>query len=136
MSSNKGVKHRLIQKYGKECFIDKLHLRPQHPEQPKRYTSKGQLKRMRQLTYHHIKPKAKGGKATEYNGAVLSADNHAWFHRQPQHIQRRLNLIFLEYKFACDETQTKLTYDEFISSAKHRQEQIVKAQREAEEYER
>ena len=36
MSSNKGVKHRLIQKYGKECFIDKLHLRPQHPEPPGR----------------------------------------------------------------------------------------------------
>lgn len=67
--SNKGAKTKLIKLYGEECFIDKLHLRP--PEDtPKKYTSKGQLKRMKQLTYHHILEKSKGGKATVENRSI------------------------------------------------------------------
>lgn len=51
MSSNKSAKNKLIELYGVECFIDKLHLRKGNRE---KYTSKGQYKRMKQLTYHHI----------------------------------------------------------------------------------
>lgn len=65
MSSNKSAKNKLIQLYGAECFIDKLHLRPKKDKQ--RYTSKGQYKRMKQLTYHHIVKKEHGGKATVEN---------------------------------------------------------------------
>lgn len=50
MSSNKSAKNKLIELYGEECFIDKLHLRPTR----EKYKSKGQYKRMKQLTYHHI----------------------------------------------------------------------------------
>ena len=50
--SNKKAKERLIELYGAECFIEKLHLRVD--KEPRRYTSKGQYKRMKQLTYHHI----------------------------------------------------------------------------------
>ena len=56
MSSNKRAKERLIELYGDECFIDKLHLRK---DGERRYTSKGQYKRMKQLTYHHILEKSK-----------------------------------------------------------------------------
>ena len=52
MSSNKSVKNKLIELYGEECFIEKLHLRPIATK--RRYTSKGQYERMKQLTYHHI----------------------------------------------------------------------------------
>ena len=52
MSSNKGAKKALIEIYGEECFIEKLHLRPKACKE--KYTSKGQYKRMKQLTYHHI----------------------------------------------------------------------------------
>lgn len=114
MSSNKGVKKRLIELYGKECFIEKLHLRPAETY-PKRYKSKGQLKRMKQLTYHHIREKRNGGKATVENGALLSAENHEWFNKQPANIQRQLNALFQEYKRQID-------YDRFISTAKARQE--------------
>ena len=53
--SNKRAKERLIQLYGAECFIEKLQLRKD--TEPRRYTSKGQRKRMKQLTYHHIREK-------------------------------------------------------------------------------
>lgn len=55
MSSNKSVRERLERMYGKECFIEKLHLRKE--TEPRKYKSKGQMKRMKQLTYHHIKMK-------------------------------------------------------------------------------
>ncbi len=64
--SNKGAKTKLIKLYGKECFIDKLHLRPPE-DKPRRYKSKGEMKRMRELTFHHIREKSKGGKATVEN---------------------------------------------------------------------
>lgn len=51
--SNKSAKQELIKRYGAECFIEKLHLRKDTT--PRRYTSKGQRKRMKQLTYHHIR---------------------------------------------------------------------------------
>lgn len=57
MSSNKKAKEKLIQLYGAECFIEKLHLRK---DKDRKYTSKGQYKRMKQLTYHHILEKSKG----------------------------------------------------------------------------
>ena len=68
MSRNKNAKKRLIELYGEECFIEKLHLRP--PES-KRYTSKGQIKRMKQLTYHHILERSKGGIATVENRSFI-----------------------------------------------------------------
>lgn len=96
MSNNKRIKNKMVAKYGSECWIEKLHLRKD--TEPRRYTSKAQMKRMKMLTYHHIKERRNGGKSTEENGALLSAENHAWFHKQPLEIQIRLNQIFQEYK--------------------------------------
>ena len=79
MSKNKSARQELERLYGKECFIEKLHLRK---EKQQRYTGKGQFKRMKQLTYHHIQMRKDGGKATVENGALLSTENHAWFHKQ------------------------------------------------------
>ena len=50
--SNKQAKEELIKAYGAECFIEKLHLRKD--KKPRVYTGKAQMKRMKQLTYHHI----------------------------------------------------------------------------------
>lgn len=94
--SNKRVKERLIQIYGAECFIEKLHLRVD--KEPRRYSSKGQYKRMKQLTYHHIKEKRNGGKATVENGALLSEENHMWFNKQSKQEQKQMNELFQQYK--------------------------------------
>lgn len=97
--SNKGAKFRLIKLYGEECFIDKLKLRT---DPPPKYTGKGQMHRMKQLTYHHIVEKSKGGKATVENGALLSAENHAWFNKQQKCDQARMNQAFQDYKAQAD----------------------------------
>lgn len=99
--SNKSAKQELIRRYGKECFIEKLHLRKD--DKPRRYTGKGQMKRMKQLTYHHIRMKKDGGKATVENGALLSAENHQWFHQQSPQAQGCMNALFQEYKRQVDE---------------------------------
>lgn len=101
MSSNKNAKQELIKRYGAECFIEKLHLRKD--DRPRRYTSKGQMKRMKQLTYHHIRMKKDGGKATVENGALLSAENHQWFHQQSPQAQEYMDAIFQKYKKQVDE---------------------------------
>ena len=98
--SNKKAKERLIQLYGAECFIEKLHLRVD--KEPRRYTSKGQYKRMKQLTYHHIRERQHGGKATIENGALLSAENHAWFNKQSEEAQRQMNEMFQQYKASVE----------------------------------
>lgn len=103
MSNNKKAKEELIRRYGAECFIEKLKLRKD--TEPKRYKGKGQMKRMRQLTYHHIKMKKDGGRATVENGALLSAENHAWFHKQSPRDQAIMNEMFQEYKRQYQECQ-------------------------------
>ena len=128
MSSNKHIKDRMVAKYGPECWIEKLHLRID--TEPRKYTSRAQMKRMKALTYHHIKERRNGGKSTEENGAILSAENHQWFHKQPPEVQIRLNQIFQEYKrqFALlhgDDTKAitvskpdELTFEQFITRAR------------------
>lgn len=94
--SNKKAKEKLIRLYGAECFIEKLHLRKD--TEPRKYTSKGQYKRMKQLTYHHIREKRNNGKATIENGALLSAENHIWFNKQSEESQKQMNELFQKYK--------------------------------------
>ena len=104
-NSNKKAKEELIRCYGAECFIDRLHLRP---EESRVYTG-SQLKYMRkhqhqlkQLTYHHIKERCEGGKATKENGALLSEDNHRWFNKQSKENQAKMNEAFQELKRKID----------------------------------
>ena len=101
MSSNKRAKNELIKYYGAECFIEKLHLRVD--TERRKYKSKRQMKKMKELTYHHIKMKKDGGEATRENGALLSNENHVWFHKQSEEDQRYMNKIFQEYKQRTDE---------------------------------
>lgn len=94
--NNRQAKQKLIELYGAECFIEKLHLRQDNT--PRQYTGKAQMKRMKQLTYHHIRERRNGGKATIENGAILSAENHEWFNKQTPEKQAELNRKFQEYK--------------------------------------
>ena len=94
--SNKKARKKLIKLYGAECFIEKLHLRKD--TELRQYTGKGQYEKMKQLTYHHIREKQHGGKATVENGALLSAENHIWFNEQSKEAQRQMNELFQRYK--------------------------------------
>lgn len=146
---NKRAKEELIRRYGAECFIDRLHLRD---DKERKYTGKGQYKRMKQLTYHHIKMRKDGGKANVENGALLSADNHSWFHQQPIQRQREMNDMFQELKRELDhieieyvddlETPIKVnavsisvTKDKHVIIEKLRRDEEREFQRERKEYE-
>ena len=103
--SNKEAKEELIRLYGAQCFIDRLHLRP---ESTKVYTGK-QLqymkkheKQLKRLTYHHILERCKGGKATRENGALLSEENHRWFNQQSKENQAKMNQAFQDLKAKID----------------------------------
>ena len=111
MSSNKAAKEALIKRYGNVCFIERLKLRD---TKGMKYTGCGQYKRMKQLTYHHILEKAKGGKATIENGALLSEENHEWFHRQPKESQRIMNGMFQDLKRRIDYKEIPIEYVEEV----------------------
>lgn len=100
---NRKVKEKLIELYGPECFIEKLHFR----KDKQTYKGKAQYHRMKQLTFHHIRMRCKGGKATVENGALLSNENHAWFHKQSKKDQEEMNKAFQEYKEYMDTLRKK-----------------------------
>lgn len=121
--SNKRAKEKLIQLYGEECFIDKLHLRK---DGVRHYKSKGQMKKMKQLTYHHILEKSKGGRVTIENGALLSVENHEWFNKQSAEKQAEMNKKFQEYK-ACKVIYIdKLDIDFKINAMVFKPEDLIK----------
>lgn len=131
MSSNKRAKEKLIKLYGAECFIDKLKLRVD-PE-PRKYKSRGQYKRMKQLTYHHIRERRNGGKATVENGALLSAENHAWFNKQCSEVQKQINKAFQDYKKSVECT---VEFGDIETSIEVRATIIVPEQLEKKKYNR
>lgn len=111
-SSNKHAKDALIRRYGDKCFIERLHLRDTSGI---KYTGCGQYKKMKMLTYHHIVMKKDGGKATVENGALLSNENHIWFHKQPADAQRKMNEQFQELKREIDMNECRVEFvDEIV----------------------
>lgn len=136
MSSNKKVKEKLIALYGEECFIEKLHLRK---DKERHYTSKKQMKIMKQLTYHHIVEKSKGGRATVENGALLSEENHIWFHKQNNVSQAKMNKKFQEYKKCkvekVDDLELEIDVDfiDFIPEEKEKYNRAKKKQEDRKE---
>ena len=134
MASNKKAREELERLYGKECFIEKLHLRKD--KEPRKYTSKGQMERMKKLTYHHIKERRKGGKATVENGAILSEENHIWFHKQSEVAQGYMNAIFQEYKRQADEIKVVFVDEDIETDIELRAMQFEIREKEKGEYNR
>lgn len=66
MSSNKSAREELERIYGKHCMIHQG-IRKLNPPKPSKGKYKGKSIAL-QLTYHHLKPKHLGGKATVENG--------------------------------------------------------------------
>lgn len=68
--SNKSAKEALIKLYGPECFIEKLHLRP---DTERKYKGKAQYHRMKQLTYHHIIERSKRRKGNSRERSIINS---------------------------------------------------------------
>lgn len=111
MSANKSTKNKLMMKFGKKCFIEELGLRTKEEVQVdiRQYKSKGQRRRMDELTYHHIIAKCNGGETTEENGAILRNINHVWLHRLPLEKQKIINQMLIQYKL---EHYTEVEFEE------------------------
>ena len=99
MYKNRIIRKELIDLYGSECFIEKLHIRP---TKNIKYKGKKQHSKMQRLTLHHIKMKCEGGETSVENGALLNAENHEWFHKQDRETQDMLNKMFVKYKKFAD----------------------------------
>ena len=88
--SNARAKKELEKIFGKGCFIERMGLRE----------IKGYKKMDRMITYHHIREKSKGGKATVENGANLAWENHQWLHSLPPKEKAFVNNKLQAWKFA------------------------------------
>lgn len=96
MSKNTRVRHQLEQIFGQICMIEELGIRKIPMEERKKI--KGYTKFQDKITYHHIKEKQYGGKATLENGALLKGYNHSWLHSLPQEDMDIINKKLIEYK--------------------------------------
>ena len=97
--SNRVAREKLETLFGARCFIEKLHLRKEDKGIRRRFKgSKKRRKNLQKLTYHHIIEKHFGGETTVENGALLSEENHEWFHKQPISDQIKMDKKFQKYK--------------------------------------
>ena len=105
MSDNKSARRRLEQLFGKICFIEELGIRNIPKEERRKI--KGYTKYDDVITFHHIKERSKGGKATPENGALLKGYNHRWFHTLSPETQAQINNCMLEFKATVLQTTGK-----------------------------
>lgn len=96
MSDNKSARMELERIFGKICMIEEAGIR--YIPKEKRKKIKGYTKYDEVLTYHHIKEKHTGGKATFENGALIRGYNHRWLHSLPEEEKELVNQQLQEYK--------------------------------------
>ena len=96
MSSNRAARQELERIFGKICMIEAAGIRYIPKEQRRKL--KGYTKYDDILTYHHIKEKQHGGKATVENGAIVRGYNHRWLHSLPEEEKEKVNQQLIEFK--------------------------------------
>lgn len=96
MSKNTSARRELERLFGKICMIEELGIRNIPKEQRRKI--KGYTRFDDVITFHHIKKKEKGGKATVENGALLKGYNHRWLHSLPIEKQNIINECLIEFK--------------------------------------
>ena len=113
MSSNKNARQMLERQYGKGCMFQKAEIEQQIAElktiktyrrflQETRYTGKKIRQLERNMTYHHLKHRADGGKTDIKNGAVVSEMAHRYMHSLPREQEEVINNMLRNYKFKID----------------------------------
>lgn len=80
-NKNSKARKRLEKIFGKGCFMERAGIR----------TIIGYRKDSYIMTYHHMRHKSEGGKATEENGAVLALENHVFLHSLPRDEEEKIN---------------------------------------------
>lgn len=105
---NKRAREALERIYGKGCFMERAGIRKITPEEEilMKKTLKGFKKLDRTITYHHIRPRSKGGKATVENGANLARYNHDWLESLPPDQKAEVNNKLRQFKMNFGIMQT------------------------------
>lgn len=119
MSSNKTIRQELERRCGKGCFFDRAHCAERIEAmggiktfrlflEKKKYFGK---KLSKQLTYHHLRHKSEGGKATVENGAVIEEIAHQYMHSLPRDQEEVINDMLREFKLSYGILSTEGIYD-------------------------
>lgn len=109
MSSNKKVREALESVYGRRCMFKMAKIAERIEAvggiktykkflEEKRYTLKDIKKLEKILTYHHLRHKFEGGKATIENGAEINSLAHTYMHSLPREHEEVINNMLREYK--------------------------------------
>lgn len=102
MSDNKSARRELERIFGKICMIEASGIR--YIPKEERRKIKGYTRYDDQITYHHIHERAKGGKATAENGALVRGYNHRWLHSLPEAQKEEVNQKLIEFKISMIQT--------------------------------
>lgn len=97
MNSNKAARERLEKIYGKKCMIHEGLKIKITGYSKKKMKLKGEDLR-KQLTYHHLIPKSKGGPATDENGAILCRECHNFLEALEEKEREKINDKLKKYK--------------------------------------
>lgn len=97
MNSNKAARERLEKIYGKKCMIHEGLKIKITGYSKKKMKLKGEDLR-KQLTYHHLIPKSKGGPATDENGAILCRECHNFLEALDEKEREKINDELKKYK--------------------------------------
>ena len=108
-NSNCSAKKELERIYGKGCFFNRAKVAEQIEAMGGIKTFKVfvQEKRFKgkpishQITYHHLKHKSEGGKATVENGANVEEVAHQYLHSLPRNQEEVINNMLREFKLNC-----------------------------------
>ena len=108
-NSNRSAKKELERIYGKGCFFNRAKVAEQIEAmggikifkvfvQEKKFKGKPIS---HQITYHHLKHKSEGGKATVENGANVEEVAHQYLHSLPRNQEEIINNMLREFKLSC-----------------------------------
>lgn len=93
---NKKARQKLERLYGKICMVEAANIRYIPVEQRRKI--RGYTKYDDIITFHHIKEKSKGGKATVENGALVKGYNHRWINSLSEEDREKVNERLVEFK--------------------------------------
>ena len=120
--NNRSAKKELERIYGKGCFFERAHIAEKIEAMGGIRTFKifVQEKKFKgkpishQITYHHLKHRSEGGKATVENGANVEEIAHQYLHSLPRDQEEVINNMLREFKLNC----VMMTGDGQIQEAK------------------
>lgn len=85
---NSRAKELLKKIYGDGCFVERAGIRK----------IKGYKENAHMITFHHLRHRSEGGKATVENGANVALENHRWLHSLPREQEEEVNNAIREWK--------------------------------------